>query len=222
MKTLSSKIAYIIVSLALLSCSQAEASFIEHQLKSKEQHNQEKVQKDNRRRAVQDFLRSFIQRAITQSTNKIQNHILRLHKGGIEKISTTSFGNRNYYSLFNENQINSVQAFQNKAIELLNQTQLINYNGANQNNRIKIILNSSSELGRYFTQEDYNHALNMQNTGHPENPLQAGQPGMKLVLILQSSENIYNELQNMVKGNRRIPQSANGFTPTIVTAFLEQ
>lgn len=145
-----------------------------------------------------------------------------MHQGGIEKISTTSFDNRNYYSLFDEDKINSVTAFQNKALELLNQTQTINYNGAGQNNRIKIILNSSSELGRYFTQEDYNHALNMKNTGHPEDPTHAGQPGMKLVLIIQSNRNIYNELQNMVRGTRAIPQDASGFAPTIITAFLEQ
>lgn len=64
--------------------------------------------------------------------------------------------------------------------------------------------------------------MNMKNTGHPEDPIQAGQPGMKLVLIIQSSRNIYNELQNMLRGNRTIPQAVSGYTPTIVTAFLEQ
>ncbi|MBN9343317.1 MAG: hypothetical protein BGO76_05830 [Caedibacter sp. 38-128] len=181
-----------------------------------ERRQQEKIRTER----THNLLRAFIQLAINESAHNIEEHVLRLHT---RDISTVVFGGRPHYTLFDETQFLSVQAFQNIATELLHQNQRISFDDAGTyNRRIKIILHSSRELGQVFTYKNYIEANHLINTGRRNDVKRAGKSGKTLVLIIDSKSGIVEEIRGMINGTHPIPEDVDGYAPEIITAFLER
>lgn len=229
--------ALVTVLLSVSYAGEARASFVDRQYqnknKSSEQLNRESQQRQQRSlqglTQRKTFLRQLAIAALNRSQDQIENHVLRLHVGNISpnsheyvfsKITTSSFDNRNFYTLFNPD-IRTVNDFIAMVTNLVNQEQNIAFSGGGDNRTIKVIIDSGNELGRYFTQSDYNTAQSMRNDQHPTNPMQAGRAGSKLVLIIRCyyEQDLYQRIVDMTN-QVNFPNNPDGFYPDLVTAFL--
>lgn len=213
------------------------SSFVERQYqnknKSSKQLNLESQQRQQRSleglAQRKTFLRHLAVAALTRSHTQIAQHVLRLHVGNItpdsheyvfSKITTSSFDDRNFYTLFNP-AIQSVDDFIVMVTHLIDEEQNITFSEGGNNKTIKVIINSSNELGRYFTQDDYNTAQSMRNDQHPTNPMQAGRAGKKLALIIRCDyeHDLPQRIRDMTN-EVNFPENVDGFYPDLVTAFL--
>tara|TARA_R110002095_G_scaffold189182_2_gene166638 strand:+ start:5335 stop:6054 length:720 start_codon:yes stop_codon:yes gene_type:complete len=216
--------------------SEAKASFAEQQIKLNNLSPEElkKIQQENKRNRKEgmahrtEFLRQLIRVALYANDKEIEDHILKIHADtDIDKISAQEFDGRKYYSVFHPEEIDSVLSFHLIVEETLKRSKNIFSSHSKENRRIKIVLKASHELGRIFTKTDYQHALNAARTNSPIDPMLMGKPGTKLVLILEVNmpreyyrKNAQNSIQKMENTNT-FPDSMDGFTAEIVTAFLQ-